>query len=233
MWHFERVLVGPYKGAFTHPCFVRGNKALCASMSRHHLPSAEMYSQAFSAQTNQFILNQPSNQLVTDRTTTTDHQQHGTMKTALKSNDWDRVQQLISSIVPDYPSTTTNNTPAKTITNTSPRVEHIIITNNIMNSSSKVGSSSMARKAEQTDTKDLVSIDSEEDWSLLSDCLEIMLNSSSSVPNKVTTTPKATDHHHHHHHHHRYYPIDGLTTGMEEPASPEIVETLFAELSGW
>jgi hypothetical protein len=192
-------------------------------MSRHHLPSAEMYSQAFSAQTNQYILNQPSNELVTDRTTTTDQQQPGTTKTALKSNDWDRVQQLISSIVPYYPSTTTNNTPPKKPTNSSPRVEHII-THNTLNSSLKVGSSSMARK------DDIVSIDSEEDWSLLSDCLEIMLNSSySTPPNKVTTTPKATDHHHHH----RYYPIDGLATGMEEPASPEIVETLFAELSGW
>ena len=35
MWHFERILEGPYKGAFMHPYFVRGNKMLCTHMSRH------------------------------------------------------------------------------------------------------------------------------------------------------------------------------------------------------
>ena len=34
-WHFERVLTGPEKGAFVHPYFVRGNKPLCAYMSRN------------------------------------------------------------------------------------------------------------------------------------------------------------------------------------------------------
>lgn len=40
MWHFERVLDGPDRGAFVHPLFIRGNKPLCAYMSRHglHLP---------------------------------------------------------------------------------------------------------------------------------------------------------------------------------------------------
>jgi HSF-type DNA-binding len=35
MWHFHRILEGPDRGAFTHPCFVRGNKQLCSYMSRH------------------------------------------------------------------------------------------------------------------------------------------------------------------------------------------------------
>lgn len=35
MWHFERILDGPDKGAFVHPYFVRGNKPLCAYMTRH------------------------------------------------------------------------------------------------------------------------------------------------------------------------------------------------------
>jgi hypothetical protein len=35
MWKFERVLVGPYKGAFMHPFFMRGRKDLCASMTRN------------------------------------------------------------------------------------------------------------------------------------------------------------------------------------------------------
>ena len=36
-WHFNRVLDGPYRGAFIHPYFVRDNKALCSQMSRHIL----------------------------------------------------------------------------------------------------------------------------------------------------------------------------------------------------
>lgn len=35
MWHFERILEGANIGAFHHPYFVRGNKALCSYMSRH------------------------------------------------------------------------------------------------------------------------------------------------------------------------------------------------------
>lgn len=38
MWHFERVLEGKYKGAWIHPCFLRGNKPLCSLMSRHGAP---------------------------------------------------------------------------------------------------------------------------------------------------------------------------------------------------
>jgi hypothetical protein len=34
MWHFERILDGPNKGGFYHPFFVKGNKPLCAYMSR-------------------------------------------------------------------------------------------------------------------------------------------------------------------------------------------------------
>ena len=38
MWRFKRVLEGPNKGAFVHPYFLRGNKPLCAKMSRHFDP---------------------------------------------------------------------------------------------------------------------------------------------------------------------------------------------------
>lgn len=38
MWYFERIQEGPNKGAFTHPFFIRGKKALCAKMSRHDPP---------------------------------------------------------------------------------------------------------------------------------------------------------------------------------------------------
>lgn len=35
MWHFHRILEGPDRGAFMHPCFIKGNKQLCSHMSRH------------------------------------------------------------------------------------------------------------------------------------------------------------------------------------------------------
>lgn len=38
MWHWERIISGPYKGGWTHPCFVRGNKVLCSYMSRNSPP---------------------------------------------------------------------------------------------------------------------------------------------------------------------------------------------------
>lgn len=42
MWHFERVLDGPNRGAFHHPYFVRGNKSLCSYMSRHLFPPSDL-----------------------------------------------------------------------------------------------------------------------------------------------------------------------------------------------
>ena len=41
MWNFHRVLAGPERGAFLHPYFVRGNKSMCARMSRHIDPMAK------------------------------------------------------------------------------------------------------------------------------------------------------------------------------------------------
>jgi len=38
MWHFHRITEGPNRGAFMHPCFVRGNKQLMSYMSRHSAP---------------------------------------------------------------------------------------------------------------------------------------------------------------------------------------------------
>lgn len=35
MWHFQRIMEGPDRGAFVHPCFIRSNKQLCSYMSRH------------------------------------------------------------------------------------------------------------------------------------------------------------------------------------------------------
>ncbi len=35
MWHFHRIAEGPHRGAFAHPCFIRGNKELINYMNRH------------------------------------------------------------------------------------------------------------------------------------------------------------------------------------------------------
>ena len=254
MWHFERVLIGPYKGAFTHPCFVRGNKALCASMSRHHLPSPEMYSQAFFAPTHQFLLNhsehQPSssssssspssNHFVTNRTIVEQYNQcasNSNMGVTKSNNEWDnnRIQNtlLTSPIVPIYP---TNNEDCENDTKKCPLSSEITTDttliaaahNNIMNSAAK-----SASKDEELQN-DLLSVDSETDWTLLSDCLGRLLNPSSinmgtDDGHKPTTNvvldggDRISEK--------WYYPIDALPPGMEEPASPEVVETLFAELS--
>lgn len=34
MWHWERIVEGPFKGGWKHPYFLRGNKLLCSYMSR-------------------------------------------------------------------------------------------------------------------------------------------------------------------------------------------------------
>lgn len=34
MWHYHRIMEGPHRGAFMHPCFIRGNKQLINYMSR-------------------------------------------------------------------------------------------------------------------------------------------------------------------------------------------------------
>ncbi len=42
MWHWERIIDGPFKGGWVHPYFVRGNKMLCTYMSRHGIPNPDM-----------------------------------------------------------------------------------------------------------------------------------------------------------------------------------------------
>ncbi len=42
MWCFQREEIGPFKGSFSHPCFVKHDKSLCAKMSRHEPKSRGM-----------------------------------------------------------------------------------------------------------------------------------------------------------------------------------------------
>jgi hypothetical protein len=250
MWHFERVLVGPYKGAFMNPCFVRGNKDLCASMSRHQLPSAEMYSQAFLTQSQQFILDPPSNQLVTHRPTD-QYPQHWCQddiatNADVPTKEWNRIHSLLSSTVPNdcnYRTTTTTGTtnskteklqPPEDATHTTPIAAHI--TANNVKSPVKLSMGSRAA----IPASDIGLIDDEEDWSLLSDCLDKLLNKTAphtgegaicqthfedKKPTKEKVACRKCDNK-------AYYAVDALAPGMNEPASPEMVEILFAELSG-
>ena len=215
MWHFERILVGPYKGAFIHPCFVRGNKGLCGSMSRHHLPTPEMYSQAFSAKTNQFVLDQP-NQLVLDRT---EEQMYLQNK---KNTDCIQPQMSVmpgaeTSFLGERQQSKSEATPTPTglYTNSS------FIPSGIFAGSKFDNSRPLAF---------------EEDWSLLSDCLDRVLNpslygdgegligmnesrrSSSLKASNANSTSQY------------FIPVHALAPGMNSPASPATVERLFEEL---
>jgi len=195
-----------------HPCFVRGNKELCCRMSRHNLPSAEMYSQAFSANTNQLILNQPD-QLVTDRSS-----QWSDETDVAKSADWSRLQNMMKSIEPVDTSKRVQNEGLKKPT---PIAAHI--TNSTMKT---------PETGTETKMEELLSLDNEEDWSLLSECLDRVLNPSRSVDTlsdvltgKSKTSKGGTAS--------QYLPLEALPEGMAEPATPETVEYLFTELSGW
>ena len=43
MWHFEKILEGPDRGGWSHPYFIRGNKPLCAKMSRRILDQPNQF----------------------------------------------------------------------------------------------------------------------------------------------------------------------------------------------
>ncbi len=66
--------------------------------------------------------------------------------------------------------------------------------------------------------------DEEEDWSLLSDCVDVLLHGEV-LPNSSKQASWGSDMAKF-----WYIPVEALAPGMEEPASPQIVEHLFAEL---
>ncbi|KAL3918931.1 MAG: hypothetical protein SGILL_004007 [Bacillariaceae sp.] len=224
MWHFERVLVGPFKGAFMHPCFVRGNRALCASMSRHHLPSAEMYSRALlegasgrsnangpqgktQPTFNQYVLDNRPDQLLT-----IDRNQH-----FMESSPF-RDLKIGKEISPQQSTMKTVDTTEKKANESAGAVpETAQYANDSMEKVSFHDSVANGEKSGATK-------DQEEDWSLLSDCLQHVLNpetftcNPSPIPHKATEGPIR-------------FPLDALATGMDEPATPETIEDIFAEFS--
>lgn len=229
MWHFERILVGPFKGAFIHPFFQRGNKALCAAMSRHHLPSAEIYQQALAAgsisgdscnyqnngRVSQYILNDNPNKLVEDRIAP-----HIDPK-AVKLAEWNRHQDVIKAIG------TSEGSDAKPSAQESPPkyLHQTIETRGIENDSTTT--TEQPFESGKDVNAALWSMDQGEDWSLLSECLERALHkdmspkltgcSSEGQEIDLSSIPN------------RYLPIEALAPGMDTPADPETIERIFLE----
>jgi hypothetical protein len=229
MWHFERILVGPFKGAFIHPFFQRGNKALCGAMSRHHLPSAEIYQQALAASSisgdscsyqnigrvSQYILNQNPNELVEDRIA------HNIDHKDVKLAEWNRYQDLIKAI-----GTPERSDVKPRAQETSPKYLHQTIETIGIDNDSITTTEKPLESGKDVNTT-LWSMDQGEDWSLLSDCLERALHkdmspklagcASEGQPVDLSSI------------HNRYLPIDALAPGMDTPATPETIEQIFVE----
>ncbi|KAG7374572.1 HSF-type DNA-binding protein [Nitzschia inconspicua] len=229
MWHFERVLVGPFKGAFMHPCFQRGNRALCGAMSRHHLPSAEMYEQAFAfsnkdnvspssyrqtaSQISQFILNEKPNQLVMNRLSP--NLDPDTLKWAEGGQHQDLIKSTELADGCDNKPRARDN---KTCT--------IACIDVISKQSSCTLETPPTR--EQSFINNRLQQDEEEDWSLFSDCLkkviygEIPPRTEYSLEGHYTQASSIKDNRN------KYVPVDAIAPGMETPATPETIEMLFA-----
>jgi hypothetical protein len=167
-----------------------------------------MYSQAFSSSTHQFILDRP-NQLVIDRS------QNKSEVQTLKLEGWNRRREIMKGIeAADY-----DKKP----------------------SAARIGShitTELCDPSNKSKLNELCSLEEEEDWSLLSDCLEKVLNPTSAggltlegalaeAPTRDAAATNCSSRST------RYIPIEALAPGMDEPASPETVQCLFAELGGW
>ncbi len=171
-----------------HPYFVRGNKTLCSSMSRHHLPNSEMYSQAISRVTNHNDtardneLHEIPQQLIIDR--------------RIESVEWNRKPELMGAI------------------------------ESTDSCCRRIARKELVSEREKSANKILSFLDQEEDWSLLSDCIDYVVHRDTAPPSSTTEESllsKISKH--------RFVPVEALAPGMEEPASPQMVERLFAELS--
>lgn len=56
MWHWERIVDGPFKGGWRHPYFVRGNRLLCCYMSRHRVTDPSIPDEVVAACSTQVAL---------------------------------------------------------------------------------------------------------------------------------------------------------------------------------
>lgn len=261
MWHFERIIVGPSKGAHRHPFFLRDYKALCASMSRHVIPTLfSPFAQSFSEGTCQFSL-QPK--LVALG--------HIDKIRALPMNREDRktdsallANEKRTYTLPDKSDLTSSRATPGTNWKASETDTNVLLTskkqkNDHANETDQVDStrdtgpqgrstteSTHTRRANDAEnysglgephTYSLseLTISHGEDTSLLSACLDRITNPNKSMRSSFVVVPQADydaeglrdiaiDLHH--------FPLDAIAPGIEEPATPEYVEYLFAELSG-
>ena len=211
-----------------HPCFVRGNKAMCASMSRHHLPSPEMYNRVLlegasstggagpqQPQTvNQYILDNKPDQLRIDR-----HDRVQPLSSRKEySSQQDQAQCDDDKKTPLHQTTKESEKATIQV----PLAKHINKMMAVQTRALFAPTDGTSEDAERFEGKAL-SKDQDEDWSLLSDCLQQVINPStftSTGPLGLHNEEDAID-----------FPLDALAPGMEEPASPEAIETLFAEFN--
>lgn len=75
----------------------------------------------------------------------------------------------------------------------------------------------------------LLVLDEEEDWSLLSDCLDRVLHGEACVDATSTSDEYPLQSSKKNNSNDRYMPIEALQPGMETPATPETIEQLFVE----
>jgi hypothetical protein len=230
MWHFERVLVGQFKGAFMHPFFQRGNKELCAAMSRHLVPPAELYQQALAASDirndivnhhnvgrfNQYMLTESPNQLMIIQDRITNDIDPNSLKLAERNLRLDLMKRVM----------TTEESNAKPRAQEMPQkhVHHRRETVYLENDSRIAVQTSKRGKNANTEFS---SFDQGAHWSLLSGCIERALHRDLSpeladhFSEEQGTDLSSIDN--------KFIPFDALTPSMEVPASPEAIEELFSE----
>jgi hypothetical protein len=180
-----------------------------------------------SAINNQYILNEKPVQLVKNRLSPELDPK------ALKWADWSERQELMKSIEsaegfdakPHARDTSTNST------NPRNRSANGAIHVNPSYAATAPSQTASLPTREKSPNTCLLALDQEEDWSLLSDCLERLLHGDTSLTADPAKEGKKSAEWSSSHTStvNGYIPIDALAPGMDTPATPETIERLFAE----
>lgn len=219
MWRFERVLVGPYQGALIHPCFLRGNKALCAFMSRSSPTSSPSHYRGKSlaqqliesdGTTKQFVLGHTHDTL--ERTSQAEQ-----LQLPSKLGNTNQAQQLLWA---EYNR-------RKAITDDIGFVHE---------AKTHVQSATPSPSETVAQTSRPKAAEPDENWSLFSECLDRAIGPLQPAPGIVSEKRTKTDDTTTARRRQKYcgekLPSDVLPAGTEEPASPEQVHEIFHEFNG-
>jgi hypothetical protein len=238
-----------------HPSFVRGNKALCAAMGRHVLPTFAFsnFGQSLSEVTNQFKLQQPKLVALGEihrigaqplnrgewDTNTDDNPTKDKPANILDSQNYSlstRVCQQIylKDLEKDNSLEMSHEKP------TNGHVHQTYSADSLQGNPLQCPLTTDSIRCQQyndnehySGTREPNSCDSieaktseGEDWRLLSACLDRIINRKESKRTATDAPPPGLNSDRH------YLPLDAIAPGMEEPATPENVQFLFVELSG-